>query len=74
MCEDRKPKNNLILFLSTYKFVTKEWPYYGTKYEIGGMYEKEKENIQVGAFVKIHGKKDRSDSMIANALTWIKEK
>ncbi|MDX8417466.1 DNA polymerase III subunit alpha [Absicoccus intestinalis] len=38
------------------------------------MYEKEKENIQVGAFVKIHGKKDRSDSMIANALTWIKEK
>lgn len=37
MCEDRKPKNNLILFLSTYKFVTKEWPYYGTKYEIGGI-------------------------------------
>ena len=38
------------------------------------MYESEKENIQVGAFVKINGKKDRADSMIANSMTWIKEK
>lgn len=36
MCEERKPKNNLILFLSTYKFNAKEWPYYGTEYEIKG--------------------------------------
>ena len=36
MCEERKPKNNLILFLSIYKFNAKEWPYYGTEYEIKG--------------------------------------
>lgn len=37
MCEENQNKNCLILFLSTYKFVDVEWPYYGTKYEIGGI-------------------------------------
>lgn len=36
------------------------------------LYEKEKDHIQNGAFVRIKGKKDRPDGMIANTMDWIK--